>query len=231
MTKEDTKPTTMGKKKVIAINGSPRRNWNTAKLCQAALDGAAAAGAETELIHLESMKFKGCMSCFACHTKKHYDATLCFYKDELTPVLEKCLAADAIIIGSPIYYGFATGDVRAFMERLMFPLDTYVMEDGKRPVKTKKLTPTALIYTMNANIDQIQHGHFLEMNERELRRIFGYCESYFACDTCQFSNYEPYAANLFDPVHKKERLEKQFPLELENCFELGKRLVEKALEV
>jgi hypothetical protein len=62
-----------------------------------------------------------------------------------------------------------------------------------------------------------------------LQRIFGYCESYFACDTCQFDNYEPYAANLFDPVHKKERLEKQFPVDMENCFELGKRLVEKAV--
>jgi multimeric flavodoxin WrbA len=216
--------------KVIAINGSPRKNWNTAKLCQAALDGAAAEGAETELIHLESLKFKGCMSCFACHTKKHYDATLCFYQDELTEVLKKCLEADVILIGSPIYYGFATGDVRAFMERLMFPLDTYVIENGKRPVKTKKLVPTAMIYTMNANIEQIQHGKFLAMNERELRRIFGYSESYYACDTCQFADYEPYAANLFDPVHKKEQLERQFPIDLQNCYELGQRLVRMAAE-
>ena len=170
------------------------------------------------------------MSCFACHTKKHFNETLCFYRDELSDVLKKCLEADVIIIGSPVYYGFATGDVRAFMERLMFPLDTYVIdENGKRPVKTTKVIPTAIIYTMNANMEQIEYGKFLAMNERELKRIFGYSESYYACDTCQFSDYEPYAANLFNAEHKREQLEKQFPIDLRNCYELGQRLVEKAL--
>lgn len=63
--------------KVVAVNGSPRRNWNTSKLCQEALRGAQSIETETELIHLETIKFKGCMSCFACHTKKYYDSTLC----------------------------------------------------------------------------------------------------------------------------------------------------------
>ena len=52
--------------KIIAINGSPRRNRNTAALLDKALEGAAAAGAETELIHLYPLDFKGCASCFCC---------------------------------------------------------------------------------------------------------------------------------------------------------------------
>lgn len=216
--------------KVIAVNGSPRRNWNTAKLCQAALDGAAAAGAETELIHLESMKFKGCMSCYRCHSAGHdYNTEICHYQDELTETLKKCMAADAIIIGSPIYYGFATGDVRAFMERLMFPIDTYeVNDEGKRPIKLNRIIPTAMIYTMNAA--GMPEKNPLNMNESELRRMFGYSESHYAFDTCQFSDYSKYRANLFGAKHKAKRQEEQFPIELEKCKVLGARLVQKAKE-
>jgi len=219
--------------KVIAINGSPRRNYNTAKLCQAVLDGAASVGAETKLVHLETMKFKGCMSCYACHMKKNWDTNHCFYKDEISDLLEECKAADVLVIGSPIYYGFITGDVRAFMERLMFPLDTYVMtEDGKRPVKIKKKVATAMIYTMNANEHQISKGkQSLDMNTRELKRIFGYSIDYYAYDTCQWNNYEPYASNLFDAKHKYEQGKVQFPKDIENCYQMGINLVKKAGEL
>ena len=52
--------------KVIAVNGSPRKTWNTATLLEHALAGAAGSGAETELVHLYDLEFKGCISCFAC---------------------------------------------------------------------------------------------------------------------------------------------------------------------
>ncbi len=213
--------------KVIAIHGSPRRNWNTVKLCQAALDGAAAAGAETELIHLESMKFKGCMSCYRCHSAgPDYNTEVCHYQDELIETLKKCMAADVIIIGSPIYYGFATGDVQAFMERLMFPIDTYeIDEEGRRPIKLDRIIPTAMIYTMNAS--GMPEKNPLNMNENELRRMFGYSESHYAFDTCQFTDYSKYRANMFGAKHKAKRLEEQFPIEIEKCRELGARLVQK----
>lgn len=55
--------------KAIAVNGSPRRNWNTATLLRKALDGAKSVGADTELIHLYDMQYRGCISCFACKRK------------------------------------------------------------------------------------------------------------------------------------------------------------------
>ena len=51
--------------KAIAINGSPRKDWNTATLLKKSLEGAASVGAETKLIHLYDLSFKGCYSCFA----------------------------------------------------------------------------------------------------------------------------------------------------------------------
>ena len=88
--------------KVIAINGSPRKTGNTATLLQHGLDGAASTGAETELIHLADYQYKGCISCFACKRKGAKSNPLCAFKDELTPVLEKTLAAKALILVSPI---------------------------------------------------------------------------------------------------------------------------------
>jgi len=52
--------------KVIAINGSPRKKWNTATLLEKTLDGAASRGADTELVHLYDLSYKGCISCFTC---------------------------------------------------------------------------------------------------------------------------------------------------------------------
>ena len=55
--------------KIIAINGSPRKNWNTHILLEKCLEGAKETGAETELINLYDINFKGCISCFACQRK------------------------------------------------------------------------------------------------------------------------------------------------------------------
>ncbi len=69
--------------KVIAINGSPRETWNTATLLQKALDGAKSMGADTKLIHLYDLNFKGCSSCFACKRKGSGYIGHCAMKDDL----------------------------------------------------------------------------------------------------------------------------------------------------
>ena len=92
---------------VIAINGSPRKNGNTATLLNKALEGASSQGATTELINLYDLNFKGCVSCFACKLKGGKSYGKCDYKDDLTPVLEKVESADAVLLGSPIYLQFS----------------------------------------------------------------------------------------------------------------------------
>jgi multimeric flavodoxin WrbA len=110
---------------VLAINGSPRKNNNTAILLNKALEGAASQGAKTELIHLYDLNFKGCVSCFACKMKDGKSYGKCAVKDDLTPFLEKVDDADALILGSPIYFGNVTGEMRSFIERLAFPYLVY----------------------------------------------------------------------------------------------------------
>ena len=84
---------------IIAINGSPRKNGNTAALLNKALEGASSQGATTEMINLYDLNFKGCVSCFACKLKDGKSYGKCADKDELTPVLDKIESADAVISG------------------------------------------------------------------------------------------------------------------------------------
>lgn len=105
--------------KTIAVNGSPRKNWNTSVLLKHALEGATDAGSETELIHLCELAYSGCCSCFACK-KKERIITGCAVKDRLTDVLEKIWSCDVLLLGSPIYLGNITGMMKSFLERLIF---------------------------------------------------------------------------------------------------------------
>ncbi|MDD3974558.1 MAG: flavodoxin family protein, partial [Methanothrix soehngenii] len=89
--------------RVIAINGSPRKNWNTATLLENALRGAESAGAKTELVHLYDLDYRGCTSCFACKLKDGKSYGICAMNDDLTPILQRIAEANAFILGSPVY--------------------------------------------------------------------------------------------------------------------------------
>jgi multimeric flavodoxin WrbA len=209
--------------RILAINGSPRKDWNTAKLLTSALDGAAANGAETELIHLYELSFKGCTSCFACKLKEGKSYGQCALKDELTPVLQKIANADALLLGSPIYFGNVTGEMRSFMERLLFPYGVYA--EGYPTLFPKKI-PTAFFYTMNVNEDRRQQFYdaFIKLNESILTRIFGSAESLCATDTYQFDDYAKYVCTLFDPAEKKQRQQEVFPEDCERAYALGAKM-------
>lgn len=215
--------------KVLAFNGSPRKGWNTEKLLQKALEGAASVGAETELIQLFDQEFKGCVSCLACKRKNSTTNGLCAHRDALTPILEKAQQADVLIVGSPVYYDYPTAQTRAFLERLMFPLDPYMVdENGKRIRYLNKTVPTAIIYTMNCPewlMEQIHYPTILGANEKAMARLFGSCETLNSCDTFQYTDYAKYDCNLFDAEKKAVQRDTQFPIDLEKAFELGRRLV------
>ena len=85
--------------KVLAINGSPRTKCNTATLLNNALEGAASRGAETELVHLYKLNFKGCISCFACKLKNGESYGRCAVNDDLTPILTKAEEARCHYLG------------------------------------------------------------------------------------------------------------------------------------
>ena len=210
--------------KVMAINGSPRKSWNTATLLKKALKGAASQGAETELIHLYDLKFTGCTSCFACKTKGGKSYGRCAVKDGLAPVLKKVEAADALILGSPIYFGNVSGEMRSFLERLLFPYFTYT--DPPQSLFPKKI-PTGFIYTMNVPKEMMREwGYERVFSQLQwlLQMVFGTSEFLYSCDTLQFKDYTKVVADRFDPEKKARRRQEIFPQECEQAMALGARL-------
>jgi multimeric flavodoxin WrbA len=213
--------------KVMAFNGSPRNNWNTATLLNKALEGASSQGAETEIIHLYDLNFKGCISCFACKTKGGKNYGKCAVKDELMPALEKIEESDAIILGSPIYLGAVTGEMRSFLERLIYPYLTY---DDTPTLFPRKIN-TGFIYTMGITDDQLKesgcYDQHLNLNEKILKMIFGASESLLSTDTYQFDDYSKVVATIFDPEKKAKRRKEVFPKDCEKAYQMGVRFAKE----
>jgi len=209
--------------KVLALNGSPRKTWNTATLLQKALDGAASQGAKTELIHLYDLNFKGCRSCFGCKTKGGESYGRCAVKDDLTPLLKQVAETDALFLGSPIYLGTVSGEMKSFLERLVFPYLTYT--DPPASLCPKKIR-TGLIYTMGVPehmIEQVGYTRYFQQNEFFVSIILGACESLFCYDTYQFDDYSKVVADRFDVSKKAARRREVFPLDCQKAFDMGAR--------
>ena len=212
--------------KVLAINGSPRKKWNTATLLKKALEGAASKGAETELINLYDFNFVGCTSCFDCKLKNGASYGHCAFKDELSTVLKLIEDVDALILGSPIYLGTVTGVIRSFLERLIFP---YLVYDTNRTSLFPKELPVGFIYTMGANenfIKALSIDKHIELNEMLLGRMFGMSESLMVTDTYQFDDYSKYV-NSFNVEEKAKRRRDVFPIDCEKAYEMGVRFAER----
>ena len=211
-------------KTILAVNASPRRRWNTALALQSALEGAGSAGAETKLIHLSGLRFTGCMSCFACKRLKD-NAAVCVLKDDLRPVLEEAMCADALILGSPIYFGNFDAAMVAFLERLLFMNYTYSKES---PSKLDGRIDSALVCTMNAPealLDPLGYNALFRRYADYLERMLrGRCSVLPITDTLQFADYSLYMSSIFDPAHKRRMREEKFPRDLEAAFALGRSL-------
>lgn len=195
-----------------------------------ALQGAAASGAETEIVHLYDLDFKGCTSCFACKLKGGKSYGKCAMKDGLTPVLDRIARADALILGSPIYFGTVTGEMRCCMERLLFPYLVYARSPATLFGRTIR---TAFIYTMNLPeqlMNEYQYPVHMNLNESVLARTFGEAESLCSFETLQFEDYDKVVFNYFDPEERKERRRTVFPQDCRKAFDLGKRLVSTGKE-
>lgn len=207
--------------KTIIINASPRKKWNTAEVLDAARKGAESVGAETEYVNLYDLVFKGCRSCLICKRKDKTKGK-CYWRDDLTPLIEKIFEADALIIGSPIYFGQPTSEFRALLERLIFCIMSY--DDGSSYFTGK--VNVGIFYTMNAPIEFYEQSmkDSLASNEFLFKYLNGEVVSYPVCDTLQVHKYSEYNMAGFSQDAKEKQLILQFPNDLEKAFEIAAEL-------
>ena len=107
--------------KIVAINGSPHKKWNTDALLAKILESAASKGAEMKMVDLYDLKISGCKKLYGAQTQKRKEPRSLPLKDELTTILEEIHdETDAVVIGSPIYWHEVTGVTRCFLELFLF---------------------------------------------------------------------------------------------------------------
>ena len=104
------------KMKVLLINGSPRANGNTFLALGEIAKQLNKNGVETELVQIGNKPLHCCVACGYCHSNKH-----CVFTDDLcNEIIDKLAASDALIVGTPTYYGQPNGGVLSLMQRVFF---------------------------------------------------------------------------------------------------------------
>ena len=201
-------------------------NGNTAQMLEYAAKGAKDAGAEVTRVNLYRLNYKGCISCFSCKGKDKSKHGKCALKDDLTPILEMIAESDALIVGTPMYIHSITGATQSFLERLVFMNLSY--DDINETYYNGKLN-IGFVYTMGQPIDTLESVGYDKIfnNHTNWKRLFGgKLESVKTCNAYQFDDYSKYAAGVFNVEQKKENYEKQFPIDCQSAYEMGKRMVE-----
>lgn len=211
--------------RLIAVCGSARKHGNTSKMLHQVIEGAKSAGAETEFVNLFDLNYKDCIGCCCCKLKDSKSYGHCVVEDDLKPLLGRIEESGVIVLGSPVYYGNLSGQMRSFTDRLLFQyLDYGGTSTGPKPKNFK----AALIATMNVN-DEI----YVERGFKDtlagfagiVGRTLGSCELLTLTNTVQFDDYSKYVYLMPDKEEKSNRVEKIAANDLQKAFDLGVRLV------
>jgi multimeric flavodoxin WrbA len=138
---------------ILVINGSPKPHGNLHRMLERIVQDT---GVPYELVHLSELRINPCVGCVKCA-----DTNRCIQKDDMAPIYEKIVEADALVVGTPVYFGHPNAFTHTFLERL-FPLRHVRMQTKGKPVATV-----------------VVGGHEAEKVSEDLNYRFS---SYFACN-------------------------------------------------
>lgn len=101
-------------KKILLLSASPRKGGNSDLLCDEFMRGARDAGHEVEKIRLSKMKINYCIGCCTCISNQGS----CVQQDDMIEIREKVLAADVMVLASPVYFHSINGQMKTFIDRM-----------------------------------------------------------------------------------------------------------------
>ena len=135
-------------KRILILNGSPRKNGATAGLIKAFTEGAASEGNEVEEIYLYDLNINDCIGCEACQRRGKTDIpNPCVQQDDMTHVYEAFRRSDVIVFASPIYFWTITGKLKTVTDRLFAMIGALGM-DGYRRASVLLTTAAGPVYTL-----------------------------------------------------------------------------------
>ena len=198
--------------KAIVINAGPKRKDINAQLAQSAADGAKSAGADVEYIDLYKLNLSGCRVCLIC--KNDEEICKCYWRDELSSVIEKILSSDCLLIAAPIFFSQPTSHFMALLERLIYCIVSY-----KSGNKFKGKVNVGLFYTINYSMDYFEKS--VRPHIKQSEDLFKMLNGEVVIEI--FSNISKnISSNSSDEELKVKQ--KQFNNDLDTVFEIGSRL-------
>jgi len=100
--------------RVLAVVGTNRKQGSVARMCEKIIEGAGENGHQTEMVNLYDYSIQDCLGCWRCHTLRK-----CCQDDDFEEIYKKIRVSEAIILGSPVYWGNITGKMKTFFDRHM----------------------------------------------------------------------------------------------------------------
>lgn len=144
--------------KITVFNGSPRaEHGNTHVMVSAFLEGARAAGAETENIFLAKKKIHHCMGCFSCWIKT---PGRCAIQDDMAELLPKLAESDIVVFATPLYVDNVSGLMKNFMDRMIPNADPHFSKDQNGECRHPSRFPKAPKIVVISNCGFPERSHF-----------------------------------------------------------------------
>ena len=195
--------------KTVVINAGPKRKDVNAQLAQSALKGAESVGSEVEYIDLYKIDLSGCHVCLIC--KNDEDVCKCFWRDELSDIIERIFNADSLLIAAPIFFSQPTSHYMALLERMIYCMVSY-----KTGNKFKGKVNVGLFYTINYPMGYFEKS--VRPHIKQSEDLLGMLNGKVVIET--FSNI---SKNMQSSSSKEELKlkEDQLSKDLQRTFEIG----------
>lgn len=154
--------------KIVCLNGSPRKNGNSATIAKKFLAAAEGCRAEIQVFTLNDLNYKPCQACYVCKTRLDH----CVLQDDMTPVLEAFFQCDLAVVATPVYYGDISAQTKAFIDRTFSFLnpDFHSRPDPVRFSQGKKM-----LWIITQESTEERHGDIFQR--------YGTMFKYIGCDT------------------------------------------------
>jgi len=195
--------------KAVVINAGPKRKDVNAQLAQSAAKGAESVGAEVEYFDLYGLDMSGCRVCLIC--KNDEDVCKCYWRDELSPVIESIFNADSLLVAAPIFFSQPTSQYMALLERLIYSMVSY--ESGN---KFRGKVNVALFYTINYPMDYFEKS--VRPHIKQSEDLLGMLNGKVVIES--FSNISRNVSSKSDEGELKLK-EEQFHHDLSTVFEIA----------
>lgn len=199
--------------KTVVINAGPKRKDSNAQLMKYAAKGAESVGADVEYVDLYKLDLRGCMNCMIC--KQEGKSCKCHWRDETSPLIERILDSDCLLIGVPIFFTDPCSHYKALMERLVFCIVDYKVGNA-----FKGKINVGLFYSI---------FHSVSYFENKLRPNLKMSEDLFKMfkGKVEINSIRHIVQRDYDRASDEETIklrEEQFELDLKKAFEIGAEL-------